>query len=206
MVCGVVEALDAVLPVNASLQFNATNQQQVDTFMAGLKNQVDTNNATRSDATSQFNTQLAQQRAALDAGNEMQASQLNAQIGSQIDQFNAQLDFNSEQFNAQNQTAINQANATWRRQLNTANNAGENSVNQANAMNAFNMSNQALTFMWQEMRDSADWASKLAMTDIDAKTRLGVAALGNEAASDSDKKDLIISMGNLAVSIFNEWD
>jgi hypothetical protein len=137
----------------------------------------------------------------------MQASQLNAQIGSQIDQYNAQLAFNKDQFNAQNTTAINQANATWRRQLNTANTAGQNSVNQANAMNAFNMSNQALTFMWQEMRDAADWATKLAMTDEDSKTRLGIAALGNEAATDATKKENIISLGKLAVDLFtHDWD
>ena len=101
-----------------------------------------------------------------------------------------------------NQTAINQANATWRRQLNTANTAGQNSVNQANAMNAFNMSNQALTFMWQEMRDAADWATKLAMTDEDSKTRLGIAALGNEAATDKNSKDWIKGDGQWKIVFF----
>jgi hypothetical protein len=173
--------------------------------MANLKTQVDSNNAARSDATNQFNTSLAQQRAALDSANSMQAQQLNAQMNAQIDQFNSQLGFNANQFNVQNQNAINQSNTTWRRQLNTANTAGENSVNQANAMNAFNMSNQALTMMWQEQRDAADWATKMAMTDEDSKTRLAIAALGNEAATDASKKDSIMSLGKLAVDLFNSW-
>ena len=41
--------------------------------------------------------------------------------------------------------------------LNTANTAGVNAVNQANAMNSFNLSNQGLSFLWQEMRDAAKW-------------------------------------------------
>jgi hypothetical protein len=60
--------------------------------------------------------------------------------------------------------------------------------------------------MWQEMRDAADWATKMAMTDEDSKTRLGIAALGNEAATDKDKKDSIISLGKLAVDIWKNWD
>ena len=73
-------------------------------------------------------------------------------------------------------------------------------------MNAFNMSNQALTFMWQEMRDAADWATKMAMTDEDSKTRLGIAALGNEAATDEGKRKSIAALGEMAVSIFNNWN
>ena len=72
-------------------------------------------------------------------------------------------------------------------------------------MNAFNLSNQALTFLWQEMRDSAAWATELAITDEDSKTRLGVAALGNEMAADADKRDNVISLGKLAVDIWHKW-
>jgi hypothetical protein len=191
---------------NAGLQFNAANQQQTNTFMANLKTTVDSNNAARSDASSQFNTSLSQQRAAIESQNSAQAQQLNAQIGSQIDQFNSQLGFNQDQFNTQNQTAINQSNTTWRRQLNSANTAGENSVNQANAMNSFNMSNQALTLMWQEQRDAADWSTKMAMTDEDSKTRLAIAALGNEAATDATKVASIKALGELAIGIYEEWN
>ena len=42
-------------------------------------------------------------------------------------------------------------------------------------------------------------------TDEDSKTRLAIAALGNEAATDASKKDSIISLGKLAVDLFNSW-
>ena len=45
----------------------------------------------------------------------------------------------------------------WRRQANTANTAAQNAINMQNAMNAFNMSQTALSFMWQELRDKADY-------------------------------------------------
>ena len=45
----------------------------------------------------------------------------------------------------------------WRRQANTANTAAQNAINMQNAMNAFNMSQTALSFMWQELRDNADY-------------------------------------------------
>ena len=57
-----------------------------------------------------------------------------------------------------------------------------NAVNQANAMNAFNLSNQALSFMWQEMRDSAKWEYDASQNANEQKTKLAIAALGNEAA------------------------
>ena len=190
---------------NASLQFNAANQQQVNTFMSGLKSQVETNNATRADTVSQYNSQLAQQRAALDAGNNLQAQQLTAQMGAQIDQFNSQLGFNRDQFNTQNTNVINQSNATWRRQLNTSNTAGENAMNQANAINMFNLSAQAQAYMWQEMRDGADWSFQSSMNDADAKTRLAISAMGNEAATDAAKGTALAAAGKLAVDIWKHY-
>jgi hypothetical protein len=158
--------------------------------MTNLSTQVDLNNASRADANSQFNAQQEQQRNAIDAGNEQQANQLDAQLSTQVSQFNAQLDFNQEQFNTQNENAINQANAQWRRQVNTANTAGENQVNQANALNAFNLSNQALTFLWQADRDSASWEHQSAENTKEGAIRTLVAAMGNEAAADLQKTDL----------------
>ena len=45
----------------------------------------------------------------------------------------------------------------------------------------------------------------MAMTDEDSKTRLAIAALGNEAATDASKKDNIIALGKLAVDLFTSW-
>ena len=86
--------------------------------------------------------------------------------------------------------------------LNTANTAGQNAVNQANAMNSFNMSNQALSFMWQEMRDSAKWEYDSAQADDDRKANLTIAALGNESASDANKAKIIRDLGGFALDIW----
>jgi paraquat-inducible protein B len=189
---------------NASLQFNAANQQQVNTFMSGLKSQVETNNATRADAVSQYNSQLAQQRAALDAGNDLQSQQIAAQINGQIDQFNSQLAFNRDQFNATNSNVVNQSNAQWRRQTNTANTAGQNSINQANAINAFNLSSQSLANLWQETRDSANWNFQSSQSDLDYQGRLAIAALGNEATKDAANQSSIVDISKLAYNVWNE--
>jgi hypothetical protein len=150
----------------------------------------------------QFNTTEAGRIAALNQNNSLEAERLQATLNTQIDQFNEQLDYNRNQFNTQNSLAIEQSNVQWRRNLNTANTAGENAVNQANAMNAFNMNNQALSFMWQEMRDSAKWEYDSAQADEDRKANLTIAALGNEAASDSSRADLLKKLGGFALDIW----
>ena len=48
-------------------------------------------------------------------------------------------------------------------------------------MNAFNLSNQGLSFLWQEMRDAAKWEYDATQNADEQKTRLAIAALGNEA-------------------------
>lgn len=165
---------------NASRQFNAANQQQADQFMSSLQNTVDQQNAARLDAMEQFNT---------NATNAM-------------NQFTSNLSFNRDQFNAQNATQIEQSNLQWRRQTNQINTAAQNAVNQANAMNAFNLSNQALTFMWQEMRDTAKWAFEAVQNDEQRKTAIATAAMGNEAAVDSNKAKYIAQLGAAAFNLF----
>ena len=49
-------------------------------------------------------------------------------------------------------------------------------------MNAFNLSNQGLSFLWQEMRDAAKWEYEAAENDEERAATLAV-ALGNEAAT-----------------------
>lgn len=143
---------------NASKQFNAANQQQVDVFMAQLETQVETFNAQQIQAMSQFN-----------------AGQTNA-----MDQFNSQIAFQRDQFNAQMYSQIEQSNVNWRRQINQIDTAGANAVAQANAINAFNLSNQALTLLWQDLRDSASWAFQAGENDQERSTRLAIAALSSE--------------------------
>jgi hypothetical protein len=62
-------------------------------------------------------------------------------------------------------------------------------------MNAFNLSNQGLSFLWQEMRDSAKWEFDAAQNNEDRVTLLKQAALANEAATDADK---VKALSNLA--------
>ena len=68
-------------------------------------------------------------------------------------------------------------------QANTINTAAQNAINQQNAQNAFNLSNQALSNLWQELRDQADYDFKTIDNEEQRKTALFVAALGNEGAS-----------------------
>ena len=165
---------------NAASQFNASSTNQTQQFMANLEANIKTQNAARIDSMTQFNVQ-----------NE------NA-----MTQFTAQQSFAREQFNAQNATQIEQSNLQWRRQVNQVNTAGINAVNQANAMNAFNVSNQALTFMWQEMRDSAKWSFEAGQNDLQRAAALAQAALSNEAATDSSKMASIAELGKLGVNIW----
>ena len=103
-------------------------------------------------------------------------------MGSGIAQKSAQ-----EQFNVQNATAIAQSNVQWRRQANTADTAAINAVNQQNAQNAYGLTVAAQNFLWQELRDEADFAFKRWDNDEQRKTSLLVAALGNEEGV--NKKD-----------------
>ncbi len=167
---------------NAAQQFNASSQNQTNQFMTNLRAQVQTQNAGRVDAISQFN----------------------AQNENAMTQFIEQNNFAREQFNAQNSTAISQSNLQWRRQLNQTNTAGVNAVNQANAMNAFNLSNQALTFMWQEMRDSAKWSFEASQNDLQRAAALAQAALGNEAATSAATSGAISSLGTAALNVWAE--
>ena len=186
----------------AAAQFNATSTNQTNQFMSSLANTVNQSNAQRDDAMSQFNTTEANRIAQVNAGNTLEADRLEEQLNTQIDQYNANLGFQRDQFNTQNAIAIEQSNVQWRRQTNTANTAGQNSVNQANAMNAFNLSNQGLSFLWQEMRDAAKWEYEAAQNSEDRASVLAQAALGNEAASDAVKSNNLKTLGQWAIDIW----
>jgi hypothetical protein len=121
---------------NVAKQFNAASENQVNTFMTELKTQI-----------SQYNANL-----------QTTVSQYNAGSENSLAQFDSQQTFQRESFNANMYNVINQANIQYRRQINTVNTAGENAVNQANAMNLFNISQDSLNKVWQEMRDNANFA------------------------------------------------
>ena len=58
--------------------------------------------------------------------------------------------------------------------------AAVNAVNQQNAQNAFGLSSQAQAFMWQELRDQATFDFQGSQTDLDRKSNIINAALGND--------------------------
>ena len=166
---------------NASKQFNASSINQRNQFMANLSTQVSLNNASRADAMTQFNTQQTNAANAANANRATDVSKFNAQMETSIDQFNAQQDFQRVQWNTQNAQVVEQANTQWRRQANTINTAAQNAINQQNAQNAFALSSQSQSFLWQELRDQADYDFKGVENELQRKASLAIAALGNDS-------------------------
>jgi hypothetical protein len=164
---------------NAAIQFNATSENQTNQFMASLNASVSQFNATQQNAMSQFNATQQNAAEARRVAREAEANKFEAQLENQVNIFNEQQEFNREQFNVRNATAIAQSNVQWRRQANTADTAAINAANQQNAQNAYNLSLAAQNFLWQELRDEADFTFKRWDNDEQRKTSLLVAALGN---------------------------
>ena len=164
---------------NAAAQFNATSENQTNQFMESLNASVSQFNAQQANAMGQFNASQQNAAEARRVARDAEARKIEAQLQTQVEQFNATQEFNREQFNVRNATAIAQSNVQWRRQANTADTAAINAANQQNAQNAYNLSVAAQNFLWQELRDEADFAFKRWDNDESRKTSLLVAALGN---------------------------
>ena len=171
--------------VNAAAQFNATSQNQVDQFFANLKTSIDTTNAASKNASAQFN-----------------AGQVNA-----MNQFKLQQKSDIEKFNANNALVIAQSNAQWRRNVNTANTAAQNAANQINAQNYFNLSNSALSNIWQEYRDEAAFVYQSSQNNLDRAFNYSMAVLEAETTQDMfDKKvanNNAKSIGSFLVSLIH---
>jgi len=165
---------------NAAKQFNAASQNQTDQFMAGLNTQVEQFNAQQNNAAEQFNVQQNNAAEARRVGIEADINKANAAIVNQTKQFNEQIDFNREQFNTQNSLAIQQSNVEWRRRTNLADTAAENAINQENAKMAFGMTSAAQSFLWQELRDQADYNFRWANDTATRKVQAMIAAAGAE--------------------------
>jgi len=168
---------------NAAQQFNATSENQTNQFMSSMAANMTQFNKTQQNAMTQFNKTQENQAKALEEQAELDVAKYDAQLSTQIDQFNSQQEFAREQFNTQNAQAVEQSNVAWRRQANTVNTAAINAVNQQNAQNAFGLSTQSMSFLWQELRDQMDYSFKAWDNDQQRKASLMVAALGNEGAS-----------------------
>ena len=169
--------------VNASKQFNATNEQQMNQFTMNLAAQTEQFNKSQLNAMEQFNATQANAAEARDANRAVDVQKFNNQLAAQIDEFNSNQDFARNQWNAQNRAIVEQSNTQWRRQVNTANTAMQNQINAQNAQNAFAMTQTAQSFLWQELRDQADYDFRSSENE-----RNRISALVNTAlASDPEK-------------------
>ena len=166
---------------NAAKQFNAQSENQMTQFMTNLAAQTDQFNVTQQNAMSQFNATQENAAEARRVGREADLAKFNAQLVTQTDQFNIQQDYQRVQWNAQNSAAVEQSNTQWRRQTNLADTAAQNAVNMQNAQNSFQLSTQALAFMWQELRDQADFDFRKAENFENRRVQIIATAMANES-------------------------
>jgi len=179
---------------NAARQFNATSENQTQQFMASLATQVSQFNAQQINAMEQFNTQQENASKALQFQTDADFEKTRVAIKTDLNKFNTQIDFNRSQWNAQNAQAVEQSNLAWRRQSNTINTAAANQVAMQNAMNANNLNSQALSFLWQELRDQADFDFRKYENEENRKISVITTALANEGESAETYSDALYDL------------
>ena len=189
---------------NASRQFNATSENQTNQFMESLGAQVAMSNTQQLNAMKQFNAQSENAAEARRVGIEADLNKANAQMVNAINSQNQQLDFNREQWNKANEQAVLQSNAEWRRKANLANTAAQNAINQQNAQNAFNLSSSAQSFLWQELRDQADFDFKWANSEAEREANALIAAIGNEAGAAENWSTNLNNIRNIITGLFGD--
>jgi hypothetical protein len=172
---------------NSARQFNATSENQVNQFNTNLAATMNQFNATQSNAMSQFNVSQQNSMKAQNANRTADINKFNATMANDINKFNANISFQRDSWNATNAAAVEASNVAWRRRANELDTATENAVNMQNSMNAYNMTQQANAFLWQEMRDQADHEFKAYEGDQARRASIIVAALGQDA--DAYKRD-----------------
>ena len=157
---------------NARREFNAKNETQVQEFFAELGSQVETANANRTAAVEQFN-----------AGETNAMNQFNSSMADARDKFNANMKF-----------AIDQSNTQWRRQINTASTALQNETNRINVQNQYNLTQTALSQLWQKYRDNAAWNFQKSESAVQRQHEIGVMAMefaNSQELYDQEQKDAI---------------
>ena len=192
---------------NASYQFNAQSQNQVNQFYDKLSTQVADQNAARLDAMNKFAEAEKNKVAALNAQNTIAVNEANAKREATINQYNATLANQREQFNVTNQKEIDQSNVVWRRAINTANTAAVNAANQTNAQNLLNISNWALSSAWQQWRDEASWVNTSSQNAANRNHNLAMAALERSTVLDlqdkASKDSLYELIGRFGFEVYN---
>jgi len=191
---------------NASLQFNATSQNQVNQFYDSLNSNIQTQNAQRLDVMAQYTNAESNKVAALNAKNTTALADSNAQRETAINQFNTTLEDARGRFNVENQRVIDQSNAVWRRSINTANTSAVNAANETNALNLLNLSNFAMSGLWQQWRDEASWVQTTSQNTANRDHNLAIAALERTTSFDlqnsAQKASLYALLGQFGMEAF----
>ncbi len=168
---------------NAAAQFGAASENQTNQFMANLNAQMSQYNASQTNAMGQFNATQENAAEARRAGRDADKEKFNAQLTTQVDQFNSQQDFARNSWNAQNAAAVESSNIQWRRQSNTINVAAQNQINMQNSQNAYGMTMQSQAFLWQELRDQADFDFRAFENEQNRQAQIISTAIANEGKS-----------------------
>ena len=192
---------------NASAQFNATSQNQVNEFYDKLSSTINEQNAVRTDTMNQYAQSEANKISAINAQNKVAIDEANAARESAINQFNATVENQRQQFNVNNQREIDQSNVVWRRAVNTANTAATNATNQLNAQNMLDMSNYALSGLWQQWRDEADWVNSASENSLARAHNAALAALERttelDLADEGKKSKMYELLGKFGIAMFS---
>ena len=188
---------------NAAAQFNAASENQTNQFMTNLQAQMNQYNASQMNAMEQFNATQANAAAARNAQRQADVNKFNAQLVTQVDQFNSQQDFARNQWNAQNAAAVEASNVQWRRQANTINTAAQNQINMQNAQNAYGLSMQSQSFLWQELRDQADFDFRAFENEENRKAQIISTAMANEGKSGQVYDDYLTNLVSSLSTSFN---
>ena len=192
---------------NAAAQFNATSTNQVNQFYDGLNSQIAEQNAARSDAMNKFANEESNKISAINAQNSIGVDEADANRQATINQFNSTLADARQRFNVENQRVIDQSNVQWRRAINTANTASVNATNQLNAQNMLDMSNYALSGLWQQWRDEADWVNSASENSLSRAHNAALAALERttelDLADESKKSKMYELLGKFGIAMFS---
>ena len=191
---------------NAASQFNSQSQAQTDQFFSNLNTSVRTANAQRTDAMNQYAVAEQNKISAQNAQNQIAVEEADAQREAAINQFNTQLQDQRQRFNVENQRVIDQSNVLWRRQVNTANTAAINAANQTDAQNLLQISNFALSSLWQQWRDEASWVNTASENNKNRKHNVAMAALDRETTmalyDEESKAQFNTFLGSIGLDIF----
>ena len=172
---------------NAARQFNAGSENQVNQFFSGMASTLSQFNATQNNTISQFN-----------------ADQTNV-----IEKFNTEMQNLREQFNAQNQLIIEQSDVQWRRQIATLDTAAINTANQFNATAVLDISNTAYANLWQQYRDTMEWAWTSTENERDRDSAIARMQMQVDyskwAAKEKESAESSAAWGDFVFDMVKDW-